>query len=245
MVKIELLILGDIYPVNLNKIKSFSDNSKIFKITEHSEILNPEILNGQSIRLLDNDFNGFLNNSTNYDFRVIVVNRPLENNLFTRRISTNLITISIFDIGSLNMQEGISVEMYINRFLLAFTTIFKFYRGFPPNEIDLIRKNATGCLFDLCIFKPQIAMFFRTPKLSSESISLLERGELPTGFIENLKKDIKKLKIGNYYVLKDWLKENPIKAIIITFLIGFVFSEILGNYVYDLIHPHLPFISND
>lgn len=242
MTKIELLQLGDTYPVDFQKIKKFGDHSSIFKIVEILENNDAEILNRETIRLLDKDFDSFTKRQISADFSVIIVNRPLQDNYFTRPISEELIVVSIFDIESLDIHEGISVEMYLTRFLLAFSTIFQVYNGLSLKATELMQNDTKGCLFDKCIFKPQIAVFFRQPKLSPGVINLLNKKTLPKNFLGNLQNEIKKLKIGTYYKLKDWIKINPIKAIVITFLIGLIFSELLGNYIYDLIHDYLPFV---
>lgn len=242
MIKIELIQLGDTYPVDFQKIQNFGDSSSIFAIASISENNNAEILNRETIRLSDNDFDFLTKRQTIADFSVVIVNRPLQGNYFSRPISTKLIVVSIFDIDTLNIHEGISVEMYINRFLLAFSAIFQAYGGLSPQATELMQPNSTGCLFDKSIYKPQIAIFFRRPKLSPAAISLLKSKTLPQHFLEDLQNEIKKLQIGFYYKLKDWFKENPKKAIGITFFTGLIFSELFGNYVYDLIHDYLPFI---
>jgi hypothetical protein len=245
MIKIELIQFGDTYPVNYQKIENFGNNSSIFKIINILENKNHEILNSEILRISDENFKFLTNIKTDADFSVIIVNRPLDGNYFSRRISNKLIVISIFGIETLNIHEGISLEMYILRFLLAFTTIYNVYNGLPINANELMQKNPTGCLFDMCIYKPQISFFFRNPKLSSAVVNTLTSKTLPKNFLNNLKKEIKLLKIGNYYQLTDWLKENPKKAIFFTFLIGLIFSELLGNYIYDLISKFLPFIETN
>lgn len=240
-IKIELIQLGDTYPVNYGKIKKFGEGSSIFKIIDISVSLNANILNENPHQLSDKDFNFSKNLNSDTHFSVVIVNRPLEGNYFTRIISENRIVVSIFEIEKLDIHEGISVEMYIIRFLFAFSTIFKAFNGIPLNECELMQNNATGCLFDKSIFKPQIAIFFRQPKISSAAINALNSKELPQNFLNDLQHEIKKLKIGPYYDIKDWLKKNPIWAILIIYLVGIIFSEILGNYAFNLIQDFLPF----
>lgn len=244
MTNIELIQLGDTYPVDFQKIKKFGTSSSIFKIDQISEINNAKILNTELIGLSDIDFNFLTSRKIKSDFSVVIVNRPLQNNYFSRRINEKLVVVTIFDIEALNIHEGISIDMYLVRFLLGFSTIFQAYNGLSEQAKELMQPNATGCLFDKSIYKPQIAAFFRQPKLSPAVITLLSEKTLPKNYLTDLQNEIKKLKIGHYYRLKEWLKGNPIKAIAITFLIGLILSELLGNYIYDLIKNYLPFIKN-
>lgn len=243
MAKIEIIQLGDIYPVDLNKIKRFGDKSSIFEITTISESNNPEILNKEVFSLNDSDFEYLAERQINSDFAVVLVNRPLECNYLSRLISEKLIVVSIFNIESLNIIEGITAEMYLTRFILAFSTIYHAYDGLKAEASELMQKNASGCLFDFCQYKPQVAIFFRQPKLSIGAINKLEEKPLPQNYLSSLKKEIRSLKIGIYYKLKDWLKANPIKAIILTLILGLLFSELLGNYIYDLVNDYLPIIN--
>jgi len=140
--------------------------------------------------------------------------------------------VTIFGIESLNIHEGISYEMYLNRLLLAFSTIYKVY-GLLSYELagNLMQLDTRGCLFDMGIHKPDIAKFFRNPHLSENVKNII--GDKV--YIKKLERASKKLEIGSFYKIKDWLKENPMKGLIFTFLISFIFSGLLGNFIYDLI----------
>lgn len=241
MATIKLIQLGDIYPVNLIKVQNSGNRSGVFNIININENQNAEILN-RNFRIDDFDFNPFIENNGAQDFSVIIINRPLENDYFTRRISEKLIVISTFNIETLGIHEGISIENYIVRFLLAFSVIFQISNRALPEETNIIQNNSTGCLFDKCIYKPDVAKFFRNPHLSTNALAVLNTQNLPQNFVKNLQKEIKKLKISRYYNVSNWLKKNPLLAIIITYFIGFVFSGLTVSYIYELICPYLPFI---
>ena len=248
MTYIDIIGMGDTYPVNYKKLKTNGEHSNLFSIVRIIEIPNPDVLNRENkFRLMDEDFNFLTNRQTEANFSVVIVNRPLQGDFFSRRISEKVIAISIFDIETLNIHEGIKIEMYLTRFIYAFVAIFQSYnKSLPTPEAitadKLIQNEAKGCLFDFCRYKPQVAIFFREPKISTEADVVLRSKALPKGFLSTLKKEIRTLKIGRYYKLSDWFKENPIMAIIFTFLVGLIFSELLGNYIYDLVSDSLPFI---
>ena len=84
--KIELIKLGDLYPLELSRIEKFGSNSKIFRIEKISENLNDEILQETSITLINSKFINFPVEQTGIDFSVVIVNRPLEGNYFTHSI---------------------------------------------------------------------------------------------------------------------------------------------------------------
>ena len=232
---IQIIEFGDIYPLSLYKIQLFGYSTKTFNVIfPELNFENNSILDNYDLVLMNNDFIDFQYTIVNSGFTVIIVNRPLENGFFSRIIHENLIVISIFGIDSLNIHEGISYEMFINRLLLAYVGMFKVHLKIDRNTLDLMQINSTGCLYDYSIYKPDIAKFFRKPIISSKARKIFNESK-HKDFIQLLEKAIKKLEIGSFYKIKDWLKENPMKGLIFTFLISFIFSGLLGNFIYDLI----------
>ena len=144
--------------------------------------------------------------------------------------------ISIHNIESLNFNEGISIEKYLSRFIYGFVTIYYAYnRQLPLHANEIFNLDANGCLFDYCLYKPDVVKFFRNPHLSAKSLSFLETKPLEKNFIKSLTTEIKLLKIGKFYFLKDWLIKNPIYGIVITFLLSFIFNKIFYVYLFMII----------
>ena len=243
MAVIQLIPLGDIYPLDINTIANFGKKSGVFKIeTSDFNIHNNQILSRFPTNLSDSSLNDFEYHLNGADFIVVIVNRELEDNYFSRLLpDRQIVVVTIFGIESLNIHEGISYEMYINRLLLAFSTIYKAY-GQLSYELagNLMQINTTGCLFDMGIHKPDIAKFFRNPHLSEDVKNTLSDNGINNNndYLIKLERAVKKLEIGSFYKIKDWLKENPIKGLIFTFLISFIFSGLLGNFIYDLIKSY-------
>lgn len=247
MIQIDIIEVGDTYPVDYKKLKLIGKQSDIFKILNKIELPNPNITKSDNnYTLMDTDFGFLEDRETTANFSVAIVNRPLEGNFFSRRINDKLLVVSIFQIETLNIHEGINLEMYLSRFIYGFITIFLSNNNSLPTTTDLIdpNRNASGCLLDFCLYKSQVAMFFRNPQISPEALTILRRKPLPENFVNSLNKEIQNLKIGLYFRLMDWLKVNPIKSILLTFFVGLIFSELLGNYIYESIHDYLPFIKN-
>lgn len=233
MIKIKITVVGDIYPLDCDKLISTSRNSKIFHfIPDWQENRNPDFLSKHELALYDSDFQYLKNEKTDADFILVLVNRRLEGNYISRVISDKLIVVTIFEIESLNIHEGISLEQYILRLSYGFATIFIAYKGLKPEAIELMQNNATGCLFDKAIFKPEIAKFFRNPHLSVAVKAKLETKILPRDYVKTLETEIKKLKIGNYYNIRDYFKKNSLVATIAALFIGLML-DVLGNYLYD------------
>lgn len=234
MVKINIIALGDIYPLDIDKLKKSTEKSKIFNIVSIQESIHSQILNKFELQINDNEFKIYfeeLKNNNEVNINVIIVNRTLENNFYTRLIYDNLIVISIHDIEVLNNVDGITSEMFINRFLYAFSVIYDVYNKLDIRALDeLMQNNTKGCLFDTCVLKNQITRFFRKPILCSTVKETLNTKILPKNYILDLQKEIKKLKISDYYIFINWLKLNPKTSIILGGL-----ATIPINYLSDIL----------
>jgi len=83
MAVIQLVQLGDIYPLDINKIVSFGKKSDVFEIKPSNfNIHNNQILSRFPTILLDSSFNDFDYQLNGDDFIVVIVNRELEDNYF-------------------------------------------------------------------------------------------------------------------------------------------------------------------
>jgi hypothetical protein len=249
MATIDIVLLGDTQPLSIKELIRICRKSQIFSLKEIRKLPYAGILNPNEFRAVtDAEINAQNYHNGQANFTIAILDRPLEGNYFTRPINEKVIAISIFDLDSLNIHEAISLEMYLTRFFYSFATIYKAFGNSLPSIAEMgqtqLMQEPKGCLFDICMYKPHIVKFFKQPALSNGATHTLSTMQLPINHIETLSKEIKKLKIGKYYFIGVWLKENPVKTSVISFLIGLVFSELLGNYIYDLIQNCLPFINH-
>jgi hypothetical protein len=231
MINIKLVKIGHNSHVDFEELTK--TKSKVFKISNQLiESLNPDFLEKNELTIYDNELNS-MEISNNNDLLVGIIDRPLQGNYFTRRISDNFIVISTHDIEDLKLQEGISVKNFILRFIYAFSIMYSTYKGLKNEAAELMRRNVTGCLFDMAINKRQIAVFFKNSHLCISTKSVLEQKTTEKSVVRNTEVEIKRLKISKYYRYSEWMKKNPIIASLLLFLAGLVFHELLGNYIYS------------
>lgn len=238
MNNIQIIQIGHNEHVNFKNLKKKFNNSSTFKSYPDVIISNPAFLSKDDLRIFDTELSEIIT-PNNVDFSIGIINRPLEGNYLSRRISEKFIVISTFDIETLELADGISIENYILRFTYAFTIIFNAYNGFKIEASEIMQNNITGCLFDKAIYKKQIATFFKNPHISISAKNILNSKTLNENLIPNTENDIKYLKISRYYVYSNWLKRNPILATIIIFISGLLLNELGGNFLYDWITGNL------
>ncbi len=233
-IQIHIHLLGDTYPLAIDKIRSH-----IFDIVVESTI-NNQFLNLHPTIILDDHFRQNFSKNKDSDFTVLIVNRQLENNFFTRYIDENLLVMSIFEIEKLYLSDGITIEMYVERYLLAFATMYTVFEKITEEADELVQKNSTGCLFDGAIYKPDVIKFFRKPMLCNNVINIITEKK-QSAFLVKLLKEIKSLKIGRYHAISKWVTKKPIVSLFIAYSGSLVFNELVGNVLYDLIKKLLGF----
>lgn len=233
-VNIDLILLGDLYPFSSSGLEAIASKSNLFRL-KIREMKMGHILNNHEGAVLSDASLKEITPDPESDFSVIVVNRKLEGNFFSRPISNRVIVITLFGINDLNLHEGITLEKYVARLIYAFITIYRANNNALELTIDPMQRNSTGCLFDQSDYKPAIAKFFRDPKISPAAITVLNNAVLPANFISELSREIKRLRIGLFYRGRDWLKANPYRALILGFLISSVLSSMIGEIVSNLV----------
>jgi hypothetical protein len=227
-IQIQIHLLGDTYPLVADKIRS-----NIFDLKVETTI-NNEFLNLHPTIILDEDVrNNFIKNKGT-DFTVLIVNRQLENNFFTRYIDENLLVMSIFEIEKLYLSDGITIEMYVERYLLAFATMYTVFGKITEEAGVLVQINSTGCLFDGAIYKPDVIKFFREPMLCDNVVKII-LDKKQDAYLKKLTTEIKALKIGRYHAISKWVTKKPIVSLFIAYSASLVFNELVGNVLYDLI----------
>ena len=234
MINIDILKLGDVNSLNIQEIKNFATQSRIFKINEVVTSPNAEILSQPRQTLLDADLIKIARHTPNVNFTLIVVERPLEGNYFSRRLDEKNIAVTINGLLPLKFHEGISMEKYMLRFILGFSTMCEAYGGLKQEAGEVMQLNPTGCLFDMAIDKTTLQKFFLKPKLSTSAESILEGKTLPDNYLGILKKEIQYLRIGYRYRAIDKSKKYPFVAAVLAFVFALVMYELLGSYLYDL-----------
>ena len=233
-IKIQIHLLGDTYPLAIDKIRS-----NIFDLKVETTI-NNEFLNLHPTIILDDEFRKNFFKNEGADFSVLIVNRQLENNFFTRYIDENLLVMSIFEIEKLYLSDGITIEMYAERYLLAFATMYTVFEKITEEADELVQKNSTGCLFDGAIYKPDVIKFFRNPMLCNNVVNIITEKK-QSAFLVKLLKEIKSLKIGRYHAITKWVTKKPFTSLFFAYTGSLFFNELVGNVLYDLIKKLLGF----
>lgn len=189
-----------------------------------------------SDRLIKNNFP----DSAGEDFTVAIVYVPIENNWISRRLGNNQIVFTFRQVKDMLDRYDIPLENAIYRLLYANTIIYhRFGNKIPDDNNDSGTSHhdeTRGCLFDMLGIKEDIIEFFHRPKICDECIEKLKEEGISASVIELTQKDIKRIKKGLYYRISDFVKNKPVRALILSSVFAVflgVIGSVLGSYMYS------------
>ncbi|EGQ7838618.1 hypothetical protein ACFM0N_003102 [Vibrio parahaemolyticus] len=246
-VKIKLISIGHL-PLEFN-IKSVGKfKSSQFEI--HGEIERLALRcdsDGMSWEFSDDIVRKQLPELGDADFMIAIVNGPLEDNWYSRRLGGNKVAFTFHEIKGILQWANIPLENVIYRMLNAYTLAYKRAGNRIPDfeeMTDFTHDETRGCLFDMNGLKLDLVASCHKPIICSECQERLRRDRVPENVIKAVEKDIKKIRKDLYYRILDRVKRHPIFALFLSSLFALflgITGSIAGSYAYEYIkHPAEP-----
>ena len=173
------------------------------------------------------------------DFLIAIVNVPIEDNWYSRRLGNNQIVFTFHQIKDFLMWENIPLENAILRILYAYTLLYRRSGNKIPgfDEIPSFTHDETrGCLFDMNGIKSDLIESCDTPTVCSECEERLRNERVSTQTIKITQKEIKKIRKPLYYRALDFIKVHPVSALIISSMFAIVLGvagSLIASFIYD------------
>jgi hypothetical protein len=231
-IKIKLVVSGNLKcKIDFNCIYNWE--SVIFSIQEADYILSLPNSDGQDWSYSDNLLSGLIHEDQNYDLTLAVINVPLQDNYYFRRLKSNVCILSLYETREILKENNLSLENFIiqNSYLSA--VVYKENRNkIPESAYSLAHHEIRGCLFDMNANKEDIVYSLAHPNLCPQcSIRLMEK-QIPKNFIEDIKKELKRIRKSRFYRINDFIRAHPWWSISITAVSGIIIN-IVANIIYD------------
>jgi len=178
------------------------------------------------------------------NFSIWITYMPLKGNYFVRRLSCNRVVLSYFGMYDILKNELIPVENLLLRTIYRHILIYYKYDKLIPSHKDIpdipfIHDDTRGCLFDMCVSTPDVVFFLNKPIICEECIVKLkcEENVNTDTVMENrvnqiIKECSKKIKRGSYYKIVALIKENPIRSLLLSALLG-ILLNLIATAIYN------------
>lgn len=240
-IKIKLVTIGHL-PLRLNLTRASAWKSDIFELV--GEIENFALrCDSDSENWIFSDalLKAQLPAHKGADFLIAIVNVPIENNWYSRRIGDNQIVFTFSQIKEFLDWENIPLENAVLRVLYAYTLLYRRSGNRIPsfNEAPSFTHDETrGCLFDMNGIKSDLVESCNKPVVCAECEERLKNERVSTQTIKMVQGEICKIRKNIYHQALDFVKAEPLIALAISsafaILLGGI-GSLIASFVYDSI----------
>lgn len=240
-VKIKLVSIGHL-PLGFQPKRIKKWKSKTFEIME--DIDNYALrCNSDSYdwEFSDSAVTGQLPQQFNADFMIAIVNVPIEENWYSRRLGNNQIVFTFHQIKDILEHYNIPLENVVYRLLYAYTLLYRRSGNRIPDfgEVpDFTHDETRGCLFDMNGIKTDLVASCHNPQICDECQERLKQERVSKSDIDNTQDDIKRIRKDLYYRIISHVKKHPIAALTISSSFALVLGvtgSVIGSFVYEYI----------
>lgn len=237
--KIRLVTIGHL-PLHLNLRQVSAWRSEVFELV--GEIENFDLRcdsDGPEWEFSDNLLKEQIPSCDGADFILAIVNVPIEENWYSRRLGDNKIVLTFNQIREFLDCENIPLENAILRVLYAYTLAFRSSGNRIPglNESQGFTHDETrGCLFDMNGIKSDLVESCNKPIVCGECEQRLRKGRVSDQVIKATQKEIRKIRKHRYYRIFDFVKSKPLTALFISSVFAIILGitgSLIASFIYD------------
>jgi len=240
-VKIKVITIGHL-PITFNKRIIDKWNSKIFELSGDIEnfVLSANS-DGAHWEYSDSNLKSELPKKFDGDILFAIVNVPVENNYYVRRLSNNTVILTFHEIKNILDYHNIPLENAVLRVLYAATIIYNRFNKKIPSTNDnsnYLHDETRGCLFDMTGKKEEIIYSCHKPILCESCLSEIRKDKVSKETIDLAVEEIRRIKKKLFYRITDVIKNHPIWAIIISSLFAIllgVIGSLIASFIFEML----------
>ncbi|MBP1138721.1 hypothetical protein ACTACN_24995 [Pseudomonas syringae] len=240
-IKITVATIGHM-PAEFDKKKLKEWRSEIFEICDEIEnySLNCES-DGRGWEFTDKALEEVLPERFKGDFLVSIVNVPIEENWYSRRLTSNRVVLSFYEMKDILNASNIPLVNIVYRLFYSYTLVYKRNGDRIPENIEhtnFTHDETRGCIFDMNGIKTDAVYSCHKPILCSSCVERIRRDKVSSETIEKCQHEIKKIQKDLFYKLADFIKVHPVWSLAISGLTAICLGaagSVLGSYIYDTI----------
>ena len=240
-VKFKLITIGHL-PITFNKKKIEKWHSKIFELTGDIENFTlSSNSDGYNWEYSDDNLKSELPKKFDGDVLLAIVNVPVEDNYYVRRLGNNTVILTFHEIKEFLDYQNIPLENVVLRVLYAITLVYnRFNKKIPSlNENSSYTHDETrGCLFDMTGIKEEIIYSCHNPILCDNCQSEIRNDKVSNETIKAAVEEIKRIKKKLFYRITEAIKNHPIWAIIISSLFAIllgIIGSLIASYLFEML----------
>ena len=162
----------------------------------------------------DAQLGGLIQRESDSDITVALINAPLENNYYMRRLGNNVVVLSLYEMAEIIRAAHFTIEDYIVRNLYEILVLFVAEnRTIPLSAHTWAHDEVRGCLFDISAYKPDIVFSMHRPTLCHSCRNRVLENQVDHHFLPLLEKELRGLQKALFFRIEDWVKDHPLLAL--------------------------------
>lgn len=224
--KISLVPLGNLkYPVSIAELESW--RSQVISIKHGASVGHLPDADGDDWEYPDDQLLKVLGADANSDFTLGLINAPLEENYYMRRLSDRVAVLSLYQMADIVKYSDFTIEQFILRNAYELAVLFAANGKLIPTDYTTWAHDETrGCIFDMNASKSDIVFSLHRPILCPACRTKVSAKQIPAGLLPNLDKELKRIQKTLYVRILEWVKRHPIFALVITASFGIALNLI-------------------
>lgn len=228
--KVSLISLGSLkYPVNIAYLEGWT--SQLLTIQHGASIGHLPNAEGSEWDYTDKQLGALIQADGHADFTLALINAPLEDNYYIRRLGDKVAVLSLFEMAEIVKFSDFTIENFILRNIYILAVLYTANGGcIPTDALSWAHDDVRGCLFDRNASKSDIVFSMHKPKLCDGCRTRLLSKQVNSGFLPALDKELSKIKKALYFRMTEWVKTHPLYALAIT-----AFSAIILNLIASIL----------
>lgn len=228
--KVSLISLGSLkYPVDIAYLEGWA--SQLLKVQHGASIGHLPNADGSEWDYTDKQLGALIQADSDADFTLALINAPLENNYYMRRLGDKVAVLSLFEMAEIVRLSDFTIENYILRNIYELAVLYAANGGLIPVDThSWMHDNVRGCLFDMNANKPDIIFSMHKPKLCDSCRVHVLSKQVTSGYLTALDQELLKIKKTVYFRMTEWVRKHPLYALAIT-----AFSAIILNLIASVI----------
>jgi hypothetical protein len=182
-----------------------------------------------------------LPNTFDADFMIAIVNVPIQDNWYSRRLGNNQIVFTFHQIREILEHYNIPLENVIYRLLYAYTLLYKRSGDRIPDFGEapgFTHDETRGCLFDMNGIKTDLVASCDKPIICDECEERLKKERVSNLLIEATQKEIRGIRRDLYYRAFGFIKKHPIWSLFLSAIFAFLIGtagSLVASFIYDAI----------
>lgn len=240
-IKISLVSLGNLkYPLNVSELEAWQ--SDVLSIQHGASVGHLPDSDGGSWEYTDDQLLKVLAADDTSDFTVGLINVPLEDNYYMRRLTDKVAVLSLNEMAEIIHYSEFTLEQYVLRNLYELAVLFAANGKLIPSDYATwAHDKVRGCLFDMNSSKSDIVFSLHRPKLCSACKTRVSSKQVPADFVPTLERELLRIQKTLFVRMIEWVKLHPIFALIITATLG-VLLNLIASIIFEKAKRVLPWL---